>query len=419
MIYRLLTILLILLIFTRYLHIKHQVDQARKSGIISVKIRVFEGIAQKRSKFAYSSGGVTYVLPEKLQAKYGSLIQLSGNVGSQASTVTQYMDNQIILIHPSIVTIRGKWDSGILLLGYFDEKMVQTREKMVNLLHFSLPEPHSSIAAGMLLGVAQDFDADQHKELQTAGLLHVIAASGANLMLVLGFLEEITLRLNKYMKLFCLILLIWAYCFLAGFSPTIVRAAMMATFQAFCALRGNEYIGVWALFLSSLAMLSISPYLAFSISFQLSVAASFAMAEVYPLILKLFRSRRFPPILSLLEGTFLSSIAVSLVSLPLLVYHFESYSIISILSNLFMLWIVPYIMTFSAIFLVLAWRFPIAADIAGIPLWIFLEVWIRLTHFFANVPFALVSLPPIFGVVSVIPCFFAVFMLKRRSKYII
>lgn len=394
-------------------------DQARKSGSTSVKIRVFEPVEQRASKFGYYSGGVVYILPERIQARYASIVRIGATVSSPQSSLSNIDENKIVLIDPTIILDEDIQSSGILLFGKFYEILVKTRGKLVNLLHFSLPQPHSSIAAGMLLGVESTIEPDQRKELQTTGLMHVIAASGANLVLVASFLEELLKRMGSRLRAACLIFLIWSYCFLSGSSASILRATLMLTYQILCRLRGREYIGIWALFLSAALMLLFNPFLWFSLSFQLSVAASYAMCEVYPRLSKLSHSRKFAKIPVFLEETFLSSLAVSLVAAPLLIYHFESYSIISFVSNVAMLWIVPYIMVFSVFFLGIVSVLPDLSSTVVIPAWIFLDMWVSLTHLFASIPYAAIKLSSTFGLLMVIPCIVAVFWLYRRGKYVL
>lgn len=380
---------------------------------------VFEAIDHKGSSYVYSSDGMRIILPEEIQAKIGQTVKIDGKVSRDKGIVPSLYTNEIRLMKQSINVFKEETNSGILLFASIYEKMVKTRGKMVNFLHFSLPEPHSSIAAGMLLGERQQFDADEKDRLQTVGLMHVVAASGSNVVMVSSLLEGILRKKRGLLPLACLLLCIWMYTAFAHFSPTIVRASLMATMQTVSRSCGREYIGLWALLLSGLLMLVFDPFLLFALSFQLSMLASFAMCEIYPLLLKIFAHESFGALWQAAESTLLSSLAVTLVSAPLLIYQFGSYSLISFLSNVAMLWIVPYIMGFAFLAVLAEWLLPTFSSILVIPAWMVCDLWVRLVSFFSMVPFASVQLPSKLGPLLVIPSGYAVFMIYRRSKYVL
>ncbi len=419
MFYRLFLILLCLVIITHYIQVKRNLDQVSQSGHISTTLRFFEEVDQKGSSYVYSSEGMKIILPERVQAKIGQRLKIEGNVSRGKSVLPSLYSNEITLIHPTNSAFQGEENSGILLFAYFYEKMVKTRGKMVNFLHFSLPEPHSSIAAGMLLGERQQFDVDEKERLTTVGLMHVVAASGSNVIMVTTLFEEILRKRRGGAKFLLLVVCIWIYCGFAHFSATIVRASLMSTLRMLSRYVGREYIGVWALLLSGMAMLAVDPYLLFSLSFQLSMLASLAMSEVYPLLTKVFHSESIPGILENSKATLLSSTAVTLVSAPLLIYQFGSFSLISFASNVALLWLVEYIMMFAFFAIISAWIFPSYSSISVIPVWMCCEVWVRLVDLFARVPFASVEIPPFLGLLIVIPSGYAVFMLYRHAKYIL
>ncbi|HZZ98592.1 MAG TPA: ComEC/Rec2 family competence protein [Candidatus Saccharimonadia bacterium] len=370
--------------------------------------------------FAYHSGLYTLILPGEIQAKTGDMVQIAGISSNVRGSLTDGAQVQITLTNPSIVIKKLRNDSGILLLAKFHDFLTISRGNAVNFLNFALPQENAGLAAGMLLGTQPNIDKKQLSDLQTTGLLHVIAASGANLEMVRGALEEMLKKLHPLPKTTLITISLWIYCALASFTPSILRATLMASIQLLCALFGKEYVGVWALFISCAVMLVFAPYLVWSISFQLSAAASFAMAEVYPKLRKRFQAAQLPVFFSFLKGTFLSSLAVTIIGLPLLIYHFGSYSIISFISNLAVLWIVPYIMIFTVIALVASMLLPeIVSSIAILPIWGLTDLWLKLIGFFAKIPFALIQIPQSFALVSLIPCIFAVVRLYKRDKYVL
>jgi competence protein ComEC len=144
------------------------------------------------------------------------------------------------------------------------------------------------------------------------------------------------------------------YAVLAGGDPPVVRAVWMAGFLYLGQLIGRGSVSVWILSLTSWLMLMIDPSLIFSVSFQLSVAASYGLMVVEPWMSSKLNKLMGDGLIGLCAKTgLLTTISTMMMTMPVLWWHFGRMSLIGVLSNSLILPIVPVVMIFGAGMLVL------------------------------------------------------------------
>jgi competence protein ComEC len=109
------------------------------------------------------------------------------------------------------------------------------REASSNILHKALPDSAVlGITAALVLGDERWLQKQVEEGYAGAGVLHVLCVSGMHVVLMLSIFERLLslirlpTRVSRYKYPF-LILLTWYYTSLTGFTPSIVRAAMMMT----------------------------------------------------------------------------------------------------------------------------------------------------------------------------------------------
>jgi competence protein ComEC len=146
------------------------------------------------------------------------------------------------------------------------------------------------------------------------------------------------LRHGKTLKLGLIVLILWAYAFLAGMSASIVRAVTMFSFVAY-ALYLNRPSNTYNILALSMffILLAFDPNLLFQVGFQMSYAAVFAIVWIYPLLQKFWLPKNLmvQKIWQLLSV----SIAAQMGVLPISLYYFHQFPGLFFVSNLL---IVPF-----------------------------------------------------------------------------
>ena len=200
-------------------------------------------------------------------------------------------------------------------------------------LAVGLAPPQAALLRGMALGQDEALSERTRDEFRTAGLSHLTAASGQNIALLLALaLPLLTLAgLGLRQRLAAALALIALYVPLAGAGPSIQRAGAMGAATTAAALAGRAASRWYALLLAAAATLAVNPRFSADPGWQLSFAAVVAIALATPAIAARLRRRRVPGPLA--EAAAMT-VAATLGTAPLLAFHFEELSLVSLPANL-------------------------------------------------------------------------------------
>lgn len=139
-----------------------------------------------------------------------------------------------------------------------------------------------SIYNAILLGQRQDISKETFTTYKNAGAIHILAVSGLHIgiiLMILNFLFQPIGRLKqgKIIKLVVVVVFLWAYAFIAGLSPSVIRAVTMFTSIAI-GVTLNRPSGVKNSLVASLFFLLLGhPLFLFDVGFQLSYSAVFSI----------------------------------------------------------------------------------------------------------------------------------------------
>lgn len=229
------------------------------------------------------------------------------------------------------------------------------RQKIITIFDKTLSKDLSGLMLGIVFGIKQNLSKDFLANLKTAGVMHVIAASGMNVTMTAGFVFYLfSLIFKRQLAVFLSILGVLFYAILAGFEASIVRASIMGIIAFSAQILGKQQHGFYALLLTGFIMLFISPKYLFDIGFQLSFAATLGI---------LFIPKIFSRLQNALSDNFLTTISAQIATLPIILASFGTYSLWSVIANTLVLWTVPFLMILGGIAALIAFVFEPAASI--------------------------------------------------------
>lgn len=226
------------------------------------------------------------------------------------------------------------------------------REKWVLVLEKTLPEPMSSLGAGILLGVKGQMPREFYDQLVATGTLHMIAASGFNVMVVAGVIMAVVGRMfRRGVAIGMGVMGIWGYVLLAGASASVVRAGVMGGLTLIAYYWGRAAEAKRLLGVSVITMLLMNPLMLVDVGFQLSVAATAGLLYIEPWIRERFQilDSRFQGVQEFLAVYLYPTLAATVCTAPIIWWHFARVSFLSPLVNLLILPVVPLIMFMAAI----------------------------------------------------------------------
>lgn len=194
------------------------------------------------------------------------------------------------------------------------------------------------VIQALLLGQRHDISEATYNDYKSAGAVHILAVSGLHIGVLLWLLNFLLqplerLRYGKKIKLGVVVLLLWGFALLAGFSASVVRAVTMFSFVAYALYlnRPSNIFNILALSMFTI-LLAIDPKLLFQVGFQMSYAAVFAIVWIYPLLEKLW----FPKnkLLRKVWQLLCVSVAAQLGVLPISLFYFHQFPSLFFISNL-------------------------------------------------------------------------------------
>jgi competence protein ComEC len=295
---------------------------------------------------------------------------------------------------------------------------VNIKKKFIRTLNELFIAPASGLLAGIIIGDTSSLDNNLLDVFRAVGLIHIVVLSGYNITLVANFFVRMFAPLGYYRRLITAMIALIFFIAVVGISQTALRAGIMAL----CAFAARYYIRPYVvsrgIFLALLIMVWISPYaLLFDLSLQLSFLATFGIVFIFPLI-----SKKFP---HLAENNFgeilLQTVAVNIVTLPIIIYQMGYFSLISFPINIAVLGFVPWITVLGFLAVFIGMIIGSLGKLIAFPVQIIVDVIIRITTWAAeNDPFKLsfptFSLFWLLGIYVII-LFIVISKLKNSKKF--
>ncbi len=232
--------------------------------------------------------------------------------------------------------------STVIVTTHPDSKLEEVRLRFFATIYSSLPEPHASLGLGFLAGARASIPKTLQDQLSTVGLTHIIAVSGYNLTILVIAISKLGGFLSKYQKLLLSLTLISLFLLITGFSPSIVRAAIVSFISLICIYYGRKLSALNIILISGLITASVNPvYLWDDLGWWLSFLAFFGVLILAPAFTSLIYKKKEP---GLISSICIESFSAQLVTAPLIAHVFGTFSIISLVANLAVLPWIPAIM---------------------------------------------------------------------------
>jgi len=198
-------------------------------------------------------------------------------------------------------------------------------------LRRGVPSPVREVLQGMVLGDDENFDPGLAEDFRRSGLMHIMAVSGENVVLVCTLLGALlqAVGIARRSRMLMLLPAVAVYVILAGGSPSIVRAGIAGGVVLVAGLVARPTDAPTLLLIPAAIMLTLSPNTLFDVSFQLSFAA---VAGLFLLARRLTHTFRWlPGPLSEQAGV---TTAATLSTAPVSLAAFGQVSLVAVPANL-------------------------------------------------------------------------------------
>lgn len=150
----------------------------------------------------------------------------------------------------------------------------------------TLTDRHRALLAGLTLGDDRAQPPELSADFRAAGLTHLLAVSGQNVLFLLVVVSPVLRRLRLWPRFVVALAVVAAFALVTRFEPSVVRASVVAGVALWAATTGRPSGGVRHLALAVTGLLLVDPLLTRSVGFRLSVAACIGVLTLAPPIVQ-------------------------------------------------------------------------------------------------------------------------------------
>jgi competence protein ComEC len=208
----------------------------------------------------------------------------------------------------------------------------------LKLLENNVKSPRAlALAKGLIIGARSDIDQQTYSAFSHTGIIHILSVSGLHLGIVMTILLWLfglipfTSKKWLWIKTFIILLFIWAFAIITGFSTAVQRAALMASIYIIGKSINNKTSNFNILFASLFLICLFNPLVLKDLGLQLSYLALIGLAVFHSLFYNLVYLKN--KVLNKIWEWTATSFAAQTTTLPLILYYFGSFPTYFILAN--------------------------------------------------------------------------------------
>lgn len=299
--------------------------------------------------------------------------------------------------------------------------LLAIRNSFANVIRRELPAPEAGLAHGILFGGSGLLDDEVETAFSRTGLTHIVAVSGYNVTIIAEYLILLGIWLGFWRKqaLVFAIVGIASFVLLVGFPASAVRAGVMGGVVLWAMKNGRLGNSNNAIIFAGAIMLLLNPLLLrWDIGFQLSFLATIGIVLVAGLWDQKWIKKHDR--LGLVE-TIILTISAQILVMPVIIYNFSTFSVISVFANMLVLPIIPLAMLLVFLTSVVGSTLPLFGTIFAWLSFLLLHYIIKIVELLAKISWASIEVE-LQGVVWIVVYYMAIFsltyFLNKRKKYL-
>jgi len=262
----------------------------------------------------------------------------------------------------------------------FADKIKQKRlDLLFRIDNSSLQPQNKAILKGIILADRTEIDQEIINHFSKTGLIHILAISGSHMaiifLMILFVLNPIFSVKYRNIPIYISLAAIWEFAIFIDYGNSVVRSCIMITVYYIMIFLQRKPNLLHSLALAGMIILSIDTQQLFDVGFQLSFLAVFGIFWLYKPITNHYKPLKNKAIRFILN-TFSLSLAAQLTTLPLILFYFHQFSIMSVFINVVSIMV-------SQGFIIFSFIISILFGIEFTPEWL-LEIYDWCASFFLN-----------------------------------
>ncbi|OGH99296.1 MAG: DNA internalization-related competence protein ComEC/Rec2 [Candidatus Margulisbacteria bacterium GWF2_38_17] len=270
---------------------------------------------------------------------------------------------------------------------------------VIKIINSSMAYPYNHLLEGLVVGDVENAIPDTiNDSFRKAGITHILVVSGSQIALITGMTVLIMKRFTRRKLILFLVINFTNFIFviISGSDPSVVRAGIMMSIAQLAILFSKNNKPEHSLFLTGSIMISYNPNYVLDLGFILSFLATFSLLSLAPQIEK---HLSFIPS-KYVRQLFSVTLAPHLMTTPVLLYYFSTYSLFSIFVNILVLPIVEWIVYLAFISIPLFFLSSGLSSILFTGLTVLIQVIMLIVNYFTSVKFSIINIE--FGKLSLV-----------------
>ncbi len=301
--------------------------------------------------------------------------------------------------------------------------LYKLRTGIKNIFFDSLCGDEAAMLLGLTVGDKQYLSDEVSNNIRNAGASHIMVVSGLHLGIIVGTFLKIAKKKSFSMRItgiigIAIILFLIA---ITGFTSSVIRSGVTYLIILAGMFLHRKSDSVNSLFAAVTILVAVNPFVCNNISFQLSCSATFGVIVIAPALLKILTVKTADSFADKVIKAVMSIVSVALganlATLPFSLWHFGSFSAVSLITNLFTTHLVTAALIL-AVFGIATCFVPFISKIFLLAAWLCAKIILFLLNSLGSLPYAIfeVAHNKIFSVLTACFVFVFTFILLKLSK---
>jgi len=321
-----------------------------------------------------------------------------------------------VIYWPKIELLEKETPHNFFVEGY--AKILQFKEKLKESIYQNLSPPQSSILGALILGDKRQISEDLKQKLNVAGVRHITAVSGLHVAILTSILMTLLIGFGLWRQqaFWFSIILITLFIIMTGLQPSAIRAGIMGGLFLLAQYLGRMNTSSRTIVFAAALMLAQNPLLLkFDVGFQLSFLAMMGIIYFLPIFQDILR--KIPNFLQL-RSLLAMTLSAQIFTLPILIYNFGYFSLVSPVTNILIVPFLPYIMGLGFAFGIAGLIFQPLGWLFSLPCWLLLTYLIKIVGFFSQPwTFKLLEISWIWLIISYLILGLITWRLQKNQKF--
>lgn len=288
-------------------------------------------------------------IPEKLNNPFEFDYKRYLNSNNIVATITTYEVKNVDKVSGNI----------LLKFGY------AIREALNEVVDKKMGEKEAGLFKSMMYGNNCDLKDEISMSFSENGISHMLAVSGLHFVYIIKILNFVTKDMDKNVSLILNFFIIFLFSIISSMSISVIRASIMAGITILNSNKKESNISSnnkWyrdfhiykKFFIAFVIIIVYNPYCIYNLSFQMSFLATLGIITYNNLVYSYFMvvlkiRKKYKYIVELLS----LSISANILILPLQIYYFGKFELVSFLSNILLSQVISFqfLLGFISIFL--------------------------------------------------------------------